>query len=543
MVKSIIGLLSTRQSTILSGAFILMIAVFASRLLGLIRDRLLAHNFDSSVTSIFFAAFRLPDLLFQLLIFGALSVAFIPVFTDYLNQKGKKEAFLFASNILNLSLLIFGIVTTLAFIFVEPLNKLLVPGFAGQQKDLTDELSRLILISELLLVIGSFLATIAQSFQRFIVPALAPLVYNLGTIFGIVLLTPYFGIKGPAIGVIVGSLLHILIQLPLLKKLEFKYHFSLNFLNQGVKEVLRLISVRNLGLVAEQINEVINTALASLISYSSITLLTFAQHLHFVPIGIFGATIAQATLPVLSKERTAGEGEAFKATFLTSLHQILFLTLPAAAILIVLRIPVVRLVFGASQFSWEDTVLTGLTVAYLSAGLVASSLVLLLMRAFYAYKDTKTPVLVSLFAIIINIGFSLLFIKVFNFEVWGLGLSSAISANISFVLLLFFLNKKIGGFGFYNLVMPFIKMFMAAVISAGALYIPIKLLDQLVFDTTKTVNLIILTGIASFIGLTIYFSLVWFMKVKELGTFIELVKKLGKLQTKIKTEEVVGDSV
>lgn len=542
MVKNLLSLLATRQSNILSGASVLMVAVFASKFLGLIRDRLLVQNFNTAEAAIFFAAFRLPDLMFQLLIFGALSVAFIPVFTEYINKKGEGEAYQFASNILNISFLFFGFFVVLAFFLTPLLNSILVPGFEGEQKILTDRLTRIILFSQLLLLVGSFLIGIAQSYQRFIMSALAPLFYNLGIIFGIAVLSLYIGILGPAVGVAIGAFFHVGIQIPLVKSLGFKYHFTFNFWDKGVKEIFRLMSVRNIGLAAEQISETVGIALASLISYSSITLLTFAQHLQVVPVGLFGITIAQAAFPVLSREYSKGETESFKITLLTTMHQILFLTLPAAAILIVLRIPVVRLVFGASQFNWVDTVLTGRTVAFFSMGLAAQAVLLLLVRAFYSMKDTRTPVIVSVISVLINILLSLLFIKVLRWDVWSLGLSYSIATNVSFFVLLGFLDRKVGRFDPSALAMPALKMLLAASVAAVALYIPIKALDQLVFDTTRTINLILLTGIASFFGMGIYLILVWLFRVDELKTFLNLFRKVGKDQGKVKSDEFIQET-
>lgn len=540
MVKNILSLLNARQNTILSGAFILMVAVFTSRFLGLIRDRLLVHNFSTSEAAIFFAAFKLPDLLFQLLILGTLSVAFIPVFTEYLNKEGEEEAFDFASNILNLSLVVFGLVCIVTFFLTPTLNSLLIPGFQGEQKQMTDNLTQLILLSQFILVVGSFFIGIGQSFQRFLVPAVAPLFYNIGIIFGITVLTQYFGIMGPAIGVILGSLMHVFVQIPLIRALGFKYKFSLNFFNKGVREIFKLMSIRNIGLAVEQVSDAIGIALASIVSYSSVTLLTFAQHLSAVPVGLFGATIAQAALPVLSREQSRGEPEAFKITLLTTMHQILFLTLPATAMLIVLRIPIVRLTFGASQFNWNDTVLTGRTVAFLALGLAAQSIILLLVRGFYALKDTKTPVAVSLVTVTVNVLLSVTFVMWLHLEVWSLGLAYSVSSIVSALLLLYFLGRKVGGFNKVSLFIPALKMLLAAVASALALYIPIKALDQLVFDTTRTLNLIILTGIASTFGLVIYIVLVWMMEVKELTTYGNLMKKLANFR--LKTEEIVDET-
>lgn len=542
MVKSLFSLLALRQSSILSGATVLMVAVFASRFLGLIRDRLLVQNFDTSQAAIFFAAFRLPDLLFQILIFGSLSVAFIPVFTEILQKKGEEQAYKFASSILNLSLLVFGLVVILAAVFVSPLNSLIVPGFSGEQKILTDRITQIILGAQMFLVVGIFFFGVAHTYQRFIVPALAPIFYNLGIIIGIVFLTPIFGITGLGLGVVLGAALHVLVQVPFIRSLGFQYQFTFDFLNSGVKEVFRLMSIRNFGLIAEQINEAVGVALASLLTYSSVTLLTFATHLFAVPIGLFGATIAQAALPVLSKEYAKDDLIAFKSTLLTTMHQILFLTLPAAAILIVLRIPVVRLTFGADLFSWEDTVLTGKTVAFFAIGLSAQSVVLLLVRGFYAMKDTKTPVIVSLLSISLNITLSVLFVLGIGLGVWAIGLAFSISIIIGTILLTYFLSRKLNGFKNSELIIPATKMLIAAVAAAFALYIPMKALDQLIFDTTRTVNLIMLTGIASSFGLSIYVLLVWLLDVRELTTFIELIKKIGRTKINLKSEELPKDT-
>lgn len=518
-----------------------MVTVAASKILGLIRDRLLAHTFTPDQTAVFFAAFRLPDLMFQLLIFGAVSVAFIPVFTDIL-QKSEGEAFDFAADILNVVLISFTAASIIIFFFVQPLTNLIVPGFSPDQKLATAGLTQIILLGQILLVIGSFFTGISQSFQRFIIPALASVFYNAGIILGILFLTPVWGISGPAYGVVLGAAMHGLAQIPLVISLGFRYKFSFNLFSSGIKEVWGMMSIRTVGVAVEQINETVGIILASLISSASVTFLTFAQHLYTVPIGLFGATLAQAALPVLARARAKGEEGAFKVILLTTMHQILFLALPAVAILIVLRIPAVRLVFGASQFNWEATVLTGRTLAFLSIGLAAQSIVLLLVRSFYALKDTKTPVIISIATVLLNIILSVFFVRVLHLEVWSLGLSYSIATITSVPLLVGALNGKLGGFNLKDLCLPAIKMTLAAGISAVALYIPIKLLDQLVFDTTKTINLLLLTGIASFFGLSVYLFLVWVMRVRELETFGNFIKKIYRAKFKVESEEIIQEA-
>lgn len=539
MVKNLFSLLTLRQTSILSGASIIMATVLLSKILGLVRDRLLAHVFPPDTVAIFFAAFRLPDLIFQLLIFGTLSVAFIPVFTEYMEKQGREEAFKLAQSILNLSLLTLGFMTVLIFLLADPLTSLIVPGFSHEQQLKTASLTRIILFGQMILTVGSFFVGILQSYQRFIIPALAGVFYNLGIILGVVLLAKPLGLLGPAVGVVIGAILHVLIQLPLILSLGFRLHRLKSLIHPGVHEILRLMSVRTLGLAAEQINETVGVILASLISTASVTYLTFAQHLQVMPISLFGATIAQAALPVLSYERARGKMEEFKATLLTTLHQILFLSLPATAILIVLRIPSVRLTFGASQFDWQATVLTGKTLAFLAIALAAQAVSLLLVRSFYALKDTKTPVVVSLLVVGINIALSFYFVRILKWEVWSLGLAFSLSNLLSAVSLFLALHFKVGGFDLDQAIKPFLKMLMATIIMGMALYIPIKLLDQVIFDTTRTVNLLILTSLASVFALSVYVLLVWFMRVQELKTYVDLFKKIGKLQTKIKSAEVI----
>jgi len=539
MVKSIFSLLGTRQTSILSGAAIIMVMVLMSKVLGLARDRLLAHIFPPDTVAIFFAAFRLPDLIFQLLILGAMSVAFIPIFTEYLETKSKKEAFALAQSLLFLVLILFMVVTILVYFFIEPLTFLIVPGFSPEQRETVASLTKIILVGQIILAVGSFFVGVLQSFQRFIIPALAAVFYNFGIILGIIFLAKPLGILGPAVGVIIGAFMHVLVQLPLVIALGFRLKLKNPLLHSGVKEIAGLMSMRTIGLAAEQVNETVGVILASLISTASVTYLTFAQHLQVVPIGLFGATIAQAALPVLSSERARGKPDEFKATFLTTLHQILFLALPATAILIVLKIPVVRLVFGASQFDWPSTVLTGMTLAYFSIGLAAQSISLLLVRGFYAMKDTKTPVLVSFIVVFINILLSYVFVRVLYLEVWSLGLAFSISSLISSLLLFITLDKKVGGFERALVFGPFFKMLMATVIMGVALYVPIKLLDAVIFDTTRTINLLLLTGLSSIFALSVYIILVWFMKVRELTTYIDLLKRFGKFQTKIQSTELL----
>ncbi len=533
MVKNIIkngtDLLFRRQTSILSAASIIAAAVLMSRILGLFKYRLLTDRFSVADIGIFITAFRLPNTVFDLIVMGALTTAFIPIFTSYLAKEKLDDANRIASTILNISIILFLILSLVFLIFTQNLLEIIAPGLSAKELSLAIPFTRIMLIGQTLpLILGNFLTGILQSHKRFLIPALAPIAYNLGIILGIVLLSPSLGLYSAVWGVVLGAFLFLLIQVPISLHLKFKYEFIIDLKHSGVREIGKLILPRTVGLAITQLNYFANLAISSLISTRAITIFSFAQQLAAVPIGVFAATISQAALPTLSEEQAKEDGlVAFKKTFLTSLHQILFLVCPAAAILIVLRIPIVRLVYGASKFDWMATVDTGLVLAFLGVGLVAESAINLFVRGFYALHDSKTPVIIGSLTVILNIALSVLFIFLLasSKPVWGLAAASAIADLVYVLFLIYFLNKKANGFDKKALFFPASKIFLASVITGLSLYVPMKLLDQLVFDTTRTAPLIMLTGTAAGIGLAVYFFLTWVLKIDELQSFLGLFKR------------------
>lgn len=527
--KNSLQFLSRKQRSTLSAAVIIMTGVFCSRFLGLFRDRMLTARFSPQELGVYFAAFRIPNLIFELLVMGALSTAFIPVFSRYLSEEKRLEAFKMASSVINLGTLIFLFFSLPLLFFAGQISTLIAPGFSKEETVLMASFTRIMILAQVFpLIIGNFLTGILQSFNRFLIPALAPIAYNLGIILGIFFLSSSFGLYGPVFGVVLGAFLFMIIQIPLLAPLGYKHFLIFNPRHRGVKEVGRLMLPRTLGLAVSQIDTTVDLVLASYLGARSVTVFNFAQHLQQVPVGLFGAPIAQAVLPSLSQFWAKKNSEEFKKNFLDSFHQILFLALPASMIFIILRIPLVRLVFGAARFDWQATLLTGKTLAFFSLSLFAQSLVHLLARGFYALYDSKTPVKVGGLSVLVNTFLSILFVKQLFLPVYALGLSASVASILNAFLLLFFLDRKVGGFDKSKLFWPTLKIFLASGITGFFLYIPMKLLDQLVFDTTRTINLIILTGIATFSGLACYLFLAWFLEIKEVATFLGLVKRLAR---------------
>lgn len=540
------SLFQKKQTSILSAAFVIMAAVAASRVLGLVRDRLLAARFTADELGIYFAAFRLPNLLFELLVMGALTTAFIPVISGLLAKDKKEEAFRVASSVINIGTLVFFLLASVLFIFSKQVAQIIAPGFNEAEQAQMVVFTQIMLVGQVApLLIGNFLTGILQSYQLFVVPALAPVVYNIGIIGAILFLTPTLGLYAPVWGVVIGAFLFLLIQIPLVHTVGYRYKFVADYKDKEVRTVGKLMLPRTFGLAVSQIDTTVDLILSSLLGARNVTIFNFAQHLQLVPIGLFGIPIATAALPSLSAKNANQESSEFKKLLTDAFHQILFLILPASVILIVLRIPIVRLVFGAERFDWQATVLTGKTLATFSISLFAQSLIHLLTRAFFAMHDSKTPVIIGVIAIIINTLLSIYFITSLKLPVWGLGLSASIASIFNALLLLIFLLKKFKEFDFINFINPILKMGLATIITGISLYIPMKLLDQLIFDTTRTTNLIMLTFIAGTIGLLVYIFISWILAVEEIRIVSDFAKRVIKgRQPMVETaREVLGSDI
>src|SRR5579872_549834 len=415
-----LNLLLRQQTNILSAAFIIMATVILSQFLGLIRQRFLVGIFGASNTlGVYLASSRLPDFLFQLIIAGALSSAFIPVFSDYLRKNKEKDGYVFASTLLSLGLVIFLILSVILVVFAEFFCYLLAPGFTHPQIVLMANLMRVIIVGELLFIIASFFSAVLQSYNHFFIPGIAAASYNLGIIIGMITLSHWIGIYAPAVGVILGSLIFVVIQLPLIKKIGFRFHVTSLKNVSGLKEVVNLMWPRTLSLAIFQSGTLLTVTLISFLAEPgrSYVIFDYAQTLAFAPVALFGQTIAQAAFPVLSRQRE--DLEKFKATFMTSLYQMLYLILPISVLFLVLRIPLVRLVYGAAQFDWPATVLTGRVMGFFVISLFAQALIYLVSRAFYALYDTFTPLIVGAASTALMLGLA------FGFVFWGhMGIAS-----------------------------------------------------------------------------------------------------------------------
>jgi putative peptidoglycan lipid II flippase len=534
LIKNGSSFLFRRQTNILSAAFVIMVTYGAAHLIGLLKTRLLISVFfgaKSNLLDVYYAAFVIPDTLFQLLVIGSLSAAFIPVFSRLLAKK-EDEAWYVAGVSLNLVLSCFVLLSVAIFVFAPNLSKLLAPGFDPGQLATMSSLLRVMLTAQIFFCISGFLTGIIQSHQRFLIPALAPIVYNLGIILGTIFLSPFFGIFGPAIGVVIGAFFHMIIQLPLAYKLGFRFILDFSFKHQGIREIVHLMPPRALALGIDQIEQFIAVILSSLLPSGSLTMFNVARLLYALPMSLFGVTIGQAALPTLSRLSAESDHKTFRQTLIDSLLQITFFTLPTSVLFIVLRVPIVRIVFGAKSFPWSATILTGKILAILCISATFASLMQLLIRAFYALHDTKTPLVIGVVGAIFDVILGIILVKFFNFGSLGLATAISLTAIVETLILFSLIFPRIHADKWVTarFISSFLKITITGLITGISLWIPMRLLDKFVFDTTRTLPLISLTILTSFIGFTVYFLFSYYFKVEQLKTFILLLKRFSGIR-------------
>lgn len=539
-----LDILTRRQSNILSAAFVIMGTVILSQILGLFKKRLLITLFGASVTTgVYDVAYKFPDLLFQLVIASALSSAFIPVFSDMLSKGKDKEAHEMASNLLTLGIIVFFIFSIVLSLFAPFFLRLFNPGggFSPSDMELMANLLRIIIFGQLLIVIGTFFTALLQSYNHFFIPGFALALYNLGIIVGLLTLSSSIGIYSGAVGTVIGALFFIAFQLPMVRKIGFTYKPSISLKDKGVRSIANLMWPRTISNGVFQLGAILVVSLVSFLPATGRNYIIFdlAQTIAFAPVALIGQAIAQAAFPVLSRERENLEN--FKLTFMNSYNQMLYLILPVSVLILVLRIPIVRLVFGAPKLDWPATVLTGRTLAFFAMSIFAQALISLVYRAFYALHDTKTPLATGVISTIFMLTLGYVFIVPMNLGISSIAIAYSIAGIFQLSLLLYILHKKTGGFNLTAVFVSWVKIGSSSFFTAFALYIPIKLLDRLVIDTTHTLNLMFLTGISSLAGLSLYLFLTWFFDVKEAKMYVLAIQKMGNRKEILeKIEEIIG---
>jgi len=514
-----------------------------SGFLGLLRDRLLAGTFGAGqMLDIYYASFKIPDFLYIISLSIASVTVLIPFFLERISthqEKGRK----FFDNIFSIFLLAMIFLTAIVFFVIPYLSDIVAPGFSLAAKNQFVILTRILLLSPFLLGLSNLLSSIVQSFNRFFVYALSPLLYNIGIILGIIFLFPRLGMAGIALGVVLGALLHVSIQIPTIIKLNFvpKFNFKLNF--PEAWRVIKFSLPRTFGLGLNQIVLIFITAMASLFSAGSIAVFNLSYNIQSVPLAIIGISYSVAAFPTLARLFVNNQRKKFLEQVIVAMRQIIFWSIPVSILIIVLRAQIVRVIFGYGKFGWRDTRLTTAGLALFAISLVAQALIFLFVRAFYAAGKTYKPVIVNFVSSVFIIGGIFLSINlkgVFNFlkiilemflrvkgvvgtDMLILPLVFSIGTVLNAILLIFFFQREFGAIWNF-LKKTLLQVFVASLFMGAVTYFSLNIFDK-IFNIRTFIGIFLQGFISAILGAVVWYLILSFMKNEELHDIVTVLKQ------------------
>ena len=512
------------QSSVMKAAGFMAATTIISRLLGYLRDVIIYHKFGQNyMTDAYNAAFSVPDFLYMILVGGALSSAFVPVISGYINTNREKEGWETASIVFNWTMVLLIIGTALGVIFTPYIvQKWLVPGFSSEAASLTVILTRIMFAQAIFMSLAGITTGMLNSYRRFNIPATGSVLYNLGIIVGgltlagpIEKLWPGYGIAGFSIGVVLGAAINFIIQMPPLFKIGMRYKLSLNLRHPGVKKLIALIIPIFIGLSVSQINMFITQNLASNVDGDGIVAaLRTAQRLMYLPVGIFAVSIAVASFPSMSGYAANNQMQELKKTASLSLRSVLFIVFPCAVGMAVLREPLIRFMyeFAGGKFTASNTETTATVLLFYCIGLLGYAAIHILNRVFYSMQNTKTPVIAGIISIVVNILMSVLLVKFMAQD--GLALAYSIAGLVNMIILIVFWRVRAGSIGLRQMLNSFSKIVTAAALMAGAVFLMMSLWEGLFGISSKIMQALELL-ICTLFGAAVYGFITYLWKMEE----------------------------
>lgn len=520
------GFLGQKTKGVLAAAAILAAAGLLSRMLGFARNALLAYFYGAGDTlDAYFLAFRLPDFFFNLLFFGAFSAGFVPVFIKLKNQDPSR-AWKLANDVLNLTLIVFVIFGAVFFVAAPWVLKLIAPGFEGEKLKLAVTLSRIMFLQPIFLGISVVFSGILQSTHRFLAYALAPVFYNLGIIFGILVLAQKLGPVGLAWGVVAGALLHMLVQYPAAKHSGFNYRPVFSLKENSIRDIFHIIVPRSLSLILAQLNLVVMAGLASFLGSGRVSVFSFANDLNGLVLGVVAVPLGVAVFPVFSELASKNRFQEMGEMFMKTLRRLMFVMIPAAVLFFVLRAQIVRLTLGYGRFDWADTVMTIETLGFFLIGLVFQGMLAIILRGFFALEDAKTPFWVLFFGVLLSIAAASFLAPMMDVSALGLAMAAATIFNA--IVLFFIFRRRIGSVSVAALVAPTAVFIFASVLAGASALGALYFLDRFL-DTHKVLHLIIQASGAGFLGVAVYLLITGLFRVEETDQILRKLRSGRKI--------------
>ncbi len=558
--------ITRREDSILRAAGFMFLIMLATKVVGLITRGVLAYYFGTSREfDMFWIATTIPDMISMIFIFGTINAAFIPVLSKVLAKEGQEKLSYVFSVSLNVAIVLFTVLASIAFVFARPIIEFSVSFanptevFTPNQIDSMVSMMRFMFLSQIILGISTIITSILQVHQRFFITQIAPLIYNVGGLIGAVILVPFLGVNiwGYIFGLFLGSILHLMIQIPVFKNLSLNYRFIWDLKDKDMREIIRLSIPRTIGSAIDQISILVSRVLAIGFVEGSISALNQALGIINIPFSLFGHTFSTAAFPFLSKDYGSNNMDSFKKTFFKTFQEILFFILPVALLIVVLRVPVVRLFYGQGQgtaFNWFSTLMTSWVILFFGLDLIFESLRIFLVKVYYATHDTKRPVIFGVISIVLGIIFMILFANYFShfsffsirqfvpsqfetayfFEkssgspaIGGIAFGISLATLAEVLLLLFFINKTILKLSWGDFYIPTLKKVFAATITVVITYLVFSSWDN-ILDTAKTVNVFIMTSLTALMGLSLYITTASILNDREVLIIYRFLEKQGQ---------------
>jgi putative peptidoglycan lipid II flippase len=518
------------KKSIAQAAGLMSIATLISRILGYVKDMILARYFGASgIADTFFVAFRIPNLLRELFAEGAMSSACIPVLTEHQTKHGQEEAKRLVRITLTFILIIVGFICCAGIIFAPKIVKIIAPGFAGmpQKFSLTVSLTRIMFPFLLFISLAALVMGALNTRRIFFIPSLAPAALNITII--IVVLMFATGLEQPifavAWGVTLGGLVQFIFQVPSFLKSGYSLSPDFDFKQKGLKKMAILMMPATMGMAVAQINIFISTILASYLPEGSITYLYYSMRLIQFPVGIFGVAMGMAVLPALSEHAVRGDYGKLREDFSYALRLLFFITVPAMVGLIALREPIVHILFQRGRFDYTATVQTAYALLFYSLGIWSIVGVRVVTAGFYSMQDTRTPVKIAVVAVAANIILSIILMRPLRHG--GLALANTLASGLNFLLLFLLLRKRLATIDGRRILSSFVKIVIASLIMGISASVFLRgMLWQTHGDTLRKV--LYLSG-AIILSLIFYLGVIFLLKSEELNSLIVMVrKKLAK---------------
>lgn len=519
-----------KGDSVARSAMVVMLAMIISRVLGYIRDIIIyAQIGQNSYTDAYNAAFKIPDCIYMILVGGALSAAFIPVVSSYLARGEKENVWKFTSVVINVISGLMLALVIIAYIFAPQFIGVYVSGFDPETLHLTVVLTRIMLIQAMLMALAGICQGILQSFKIFTPTAVGSIVYNVGIIIvgaafsGLIEKHfPGYGITAFSLGVVAGAFGNFVVQAQGLRKVGMKYHFSFDLRNAGFRKMIMLMLPVFISLGATQINLFVNAGLASHLHAGLLSALNTAQRIMQLPISIFAVSIAMAVFPVLSREAALEQIDDFRKDFAYGIRTILFIMIPFSVMLIALGVPFVRLLYEVGKFNSDNTRAVAFALYFYSIGIFAQGCIQVQNRAFYAFQDTKKPVMVAVSGVAINLILS--FILINYLQQGGLALAFSVAGICNMIFLFLLLKRKIGHIGLREIGASALKTLIASVVMAAVAF-GVAWGSEALFGVASKLTQLLQLLSAGIIGVIVFFLLAKWMKMPEIETVRRTLKR------------------